>query len=80
MSVHPLIFTLQEHWGGSSIQYGNTFVIVGGDERNGTDQYKSSVIKFDTDTRSWMDLPQVLATGRSEFAAFLVPDWFVRCS
>ena len=58
---------------GSSVPYGDTFLLVGGSgERR--------IFAFDVDNLTWMVLPQMLDQHRGFFAAFLIPDSFVTCT
>ena len=55
----------------SSVQYGNSFLIVGG--FNGGVQ--DSILRYDSSNHKWVTLPQKLDTGRDNFAAFLIPNY-----
>ena len=63
---------------GASVQYGNTFLAVGGyDDDN--EQYLDTVYMFDVEEESWILMPQRMEEGRWELPAFLVPDDFASC-
>ena len=62
--------------GGASVQYEDTFIIVGGLSSRRTDQ----IIKFDVKTEDWIILPQHLQAPRDIFTAFLIPDSYIECT
>ena len=62
----------------TSVQYQNSFLIVGG--RDSFLGYQDSIIKFDPVNYGWQMMPQRLQRKRCEFAAFLVPDDLFQCA
>ena len=56
---------------GASVQVDDTFLIAGG--KTGSN-YLENLIKFDTESESWIEMSQKLPIGRIRAAAFLVPD------
>ena len=69
----PLMPVVLEH--GASVQYGNTFLAVGGMDNNGT--ATKSVYMFDPE--GWIEMPQKMENGRAFFAAFLVDEDYLPC-
>lgn len=64
--------------GGSSVQYGDTFFIVGGNDENEAAQ--RSIYMFNVESEEWELLPHMLAIPRAnQPAAFLVPKGFIGC-
>ena len=56
---------------GSSIPYGNTFLVVGGYISG--PGYQKSIWEYEVDTGNWKKLDQVMMIARETFAATLVP-------
>ncbi|CAM6054068.1 unnamed protein product [Sphagnum tenellum] len=65
-------------YGGSSVPYGDTFLVVGGYVVGGS--YQSSIYSYHIETGSWLKMPQELAIARQLSAAFFVPDDYVNCT
>jgi N-acetylneuraminic acid mutarotase len=63
---------------GSSVQYGDTFLIVGGFAVAG--EWLDTIYVYDAEAESWELTDETLAVPRFYFAALLVPDDYVTCS
>ena len=57
---------------GISVQFRDSFIIVGGDDPNGL----SDIYGYDTESEDFVRLPQNLETARNDCAAFMVPESF----
>ena len=62
-----------EIWDAQSVQWQDTFLIVGGFGNTGV---LDTIWRFNVDDSTWVLMDQKLATGRNELTAFLVPDIF----
>ena len=62
---------------GASVSYGNTFLIVGGYITN---VYEDTIVSFNILTEDWEILPQRMKNGRRDFAAFMIPNSFIKCT
>jgi hypothetical protein len=71
-----------ELYAGSSIQYDDTFLAVGGyaqmDEE--VDEVVETIFRFNPKDESWSLTQSTLSIGRTEFSAFLVPNDYVEVS
>ena len=66
--------------GGASVQYGQSFIIVGGHTYDPTEILFDNVLRFDPATETWQEVSgATMAEGREYFAAFLVPDDYGNC-
>jgi hypothetical protein len=65
--------------GGSSVPYGDTFLVVGGSINGAFGPVQDTIFMYEVETGQWVSLPQRMSVARVEFAAFLVPDDFVSC-
>jgi hypothetical protein len=63
---------------GASVQYENTFLVVGGG--NVISGEEPDIYKYDPDNESWITLAENLKNGRERFAAFLVPNDYIQCN
>ena len=61
---------------GSSVQYKDTFLIIGGEDGGEQD----AILEFDPVNYEWKVLPHKLKTARNSFAAVLVPNDYISCS
>ena len=61
----------------ASVQYKNTFLVVGG--MNGNDRVTDTIFEFDPENDTWIIRTERMALGRSAFAAFIVPPEHVNC-
>ena len=66
----------QELCCGNSVQYKDTFLIIGGE--NGGIQ--DAILEFDPVNYKWKVLPHKLKTARNSSAAVLVPNDYISCS
>ena len=64
-------------YAGSSIPYGNTFLVVGGYIAGPGEQ--NSIWEYEVDTGNWKKLDQEMMTERSNFAATLVHQNSYKC-
>ena len=64
---------------GASVQYGDSFLAIGGSDGDTNSQDLDSVHRFDVETDSWVELPHRMEEARAFFPAFLVPEDFVEC-
>ena len=70
-------FPVAQVGGGVSVPYGDTFLMVGGE--NFVHEALYLIYKFDIDTHTFVKLEQRMAIPRSSFAAFLVPKDLLSC-
>ena len=65
----------------AAVQYGNTFIVLGGRDYGlgDPDSIRDTLFMFDPKNDDWIQLPQKLLSGRRYCAAFLVPDDFIQC-
>ena len=61
---------------GTSVQYENTFIIVGGLNWDG--RPLKTIWKYDVDKENWIRMPQNLILGRSKPTAFFVSHTFCK--
>ena len=71
--------------GGASVQFQDTFLVVSGrgdfDTETGMFVFSKSIFKFVTSPEEgWLELPQKLSEGFSNFDAILVPQDFIECN
>ena len=62
---------------GESVQYKNTFLIVGG--WDGSNRF-DSIYEYDIRTNQWIKRSEKLKRARLAFTAFLVPDEVAQCN
>ena len=65
--------------GAESVQYGNTFLIVGGTKAS-SNVGTNTILTFDPVGYDWVQLPYEMQYERRFFTAFFVPDDFISCS
>ena len=64
-----------------AVPYKNTFLIVGGREASGNNNYyHNTILEFDAGTGDWITRSEQMSQERGIMAAFLVPDDAVNCS
>ena len=73
---------LPEAWRqGTSVQFKNTFLAIGGQRYDGSSYYYSDFIyEYDTNTDFWITRTERLVSERRHLAAFLVPDSVANCN
>ena len=74
--AYPLPYALLH---GTVVQYGNTFLVVGGLNTD-DDIYESRILQFDPEDASWIVREELLHVARDAAYATLVPDEVVTCS
>ena len=67
-------------YGGASVQYGDTFLIVGGYGSGGLG-YTTKIIMYDPRIEDWIIHSQELVVrAKYDTTSFLIPDGFVSCT
>ena len=75
----PDLPVVDDLYDGSSVPFGETFLIVGGgDSGNGSEQ--KTIIQYDPIAENWTIRQEELELERYRFTSFLVPDDYVVCN
>lgn len=65
-------------YGGESVPFMDTFLIVGGSVYGGG--LLNTVLEYDPVNIAWINRTETMDDARRHFAAFMVPDGYVTCS
>ena len=63
---------------GSSVAFGNTFLIVGGYSRYESD-YLDTIFEFDPSNEVWIERVEKIQRGDAAMTAFMVPENYIEC-
>ena len=61
----------------SSVQFGDTFLVVGGKDAN--DEILDSIFEYDPENEEWIEREEKLTVARRDLAAVLVDDTVAFC-
>ena len=66
---------------GASVQFGDTFLAVGGESNDGSYTDSNQIWEFNANPldEKWILRPERLKTSKHNLAAFLVPNYYATC-